>query len=64
MPERLGQGAYQYEAVPEWGPLPEGWKFVEATSVATDVAGEVLVFNRGTHPLVRFDRDGQVIGAC
>jgi sugar lactone lactonase YvrE len=48
----------QYRAVEGWGRLPDGWSFVEATSVAVDAADNVWVFNRGPHPVIMFDRDG------
>jgi streptogramin lyase len=48
----------RYRPVPGWGQLPEGWSFVEATSVAVDAADNVWVFNRGAHPVIMFDRAG------
>ena len=48
----------QYRAVEGWGRLPDGWSFVEATSVAVDASDNVWVFNRGAHPVIMFDRDG------
>jgi DNA-binding beta-propeller fold protein YncE len=48
----------RYRPVEGWGRLPEGWSFVEATSVAVDQADDVVVFNRGPHPVIVFDRDG------
>jgi sugar lactone lactonase YvrE len=47
-----------YRAVEGWGRLPEGWSFVEATSVAVDPGDNVWVFNRGAHPVIQFDRRG------
>src|SRR2546426_12344192 len=47
-----------YRAVDGWGKLPEGWAFVEATSVGVDARDNVYVFNRGAHPLIVFDRHG------
>jgi DNA-binding beta-propeller fold protein YncE len=47
-----------FRAVEGWGRLPEGWSFVEATSVAVDAHDNVYVFNRGEHPVIVFDRDG------
>ena len=55
----LGGGKFQYEPVPEWGRLPEGWSFVEVAAVAADSAGLVYVFNRGEHPMIVLDREGQ-----
>jgi DNA-binding beta-propeller fold protein YncE len=50
-----------YRAVAGWGQLPEGWSFVEATSVAVDGRDNVYVFNRGAHPVIVFDRDGKFL---
>ncbi|HEY3067235.1 MAG TPA: peptidyl-alpha-hydroxyglycine alpha-amidating lyase family protein [Methylomirabilota bacterium] len=47
-----------YRPVEGWGRLPDGWSFVEATSVAVDASDNVYVFNRGAHPVIVFDRDG------
>jgi DNA-binding beta-propeller fold protein YncE len=47
-----------FKAIEGWGALPEGWRFVEATSVAVDRRDQVHVFNRGPHPVIVFDRDG------
>src|SRR5439155_4097361 len=38
--------------------LPDGWTFVEATSVGVDARDNVHVFNRGEHPVIVFDRQG------
>jgi DNA-binding beta-propeller fold protein YncE len=48
----------KYRPVEGWGRLPEGWSFVEATSVAVDAKDNVWVFNRGEHPVIVFDRHG------
>src|SRR5437667_10915831 len=47
-----------YRAVEGWGKLPEGWSFIEATSVGVDAKDNVYVFNRGEHPVIVFDREG------
>ncbi len=47
-----------FRAVEGWGRLPDGWSFVEATSVGVDSRGNVHVFNRGEHPVIVFDREG------
>ncbi|MBI1847478.1 MAG: hypothetical protein HY294_07470 [Candidatus Rokubacteria bacterium] len=47
-----------YRAVEGWGRLPEGFAFVEATSVGVDGRDNVYVFNRGQHPVIVFDRNG------
>ena len=58
----LGEGDYRYSVTGEnWGTLPDGWKFHEATAVAVDQQDRVLVFNRGTSAIVVFDTDGNMI---
>ena len=39
--------------------LPEGWSFVEVAGVAVDSQDRVYVFNRGAHPMIVFDKEGQ-----
>ncbi len=58
---RVGQGAFRYQAKIGWEQLPAGWSFVEIAGVASDSAGNALVFNRGEHPLIVFDRDGRFV---
>src|SRR5882672_8524695 len=50
-----------YRPVESWGKLPEGWSYVEATSVAVDASDRVWVFNRGEHPVIVFDRNGTFV---
>jgi DNA-binding beta-propeller fold protein YncE len=59
----VGSGEYRYRAVPNWERLPAGWTFVEAVGVATDSQDRVFVFNRGQHPVIVFDRDGNFLQA-
>ena len=47
-----------YRPVEGWGTLPPGYAFVEATAVGVDAQDNVIVFNRGKHPVIVFDRDG------
>ena len=51
----------RYTVVEGWGRLPEGWSFIEATSVAVDGNDNVYVYNRGAHPVIVFDRDGRFL---
>ena len=44
-----------------WGKLPEGWHYVEAAGVAVDSKDNVYVFNRGEHPVIVFDREGNFL---
>ena len=59
----LGSGQFTYEVSgKDWGNLPEGWSYKEATTVAVDSKDNVYVFHRGPHdPMVVFDSDGNVL---
>ena len=58
----LGSGRFTYEVSGEnWGKLPEGWFYKEATAVDVDSRDNVYVFNRGNHPMIVFDREGNVL---
>ena len=60
-PVVLGEGEYKYEVSGgNWGNLPEDWYYKEATSVAVNSKGQVYIFNRGTHPMLVLDREGNV----
>ncbi len=57
----VGSGKFQYQPLPGWEQLPEGWSFVEVAAVSTDSHGNVHVFNRGEHPMMVFGRDGKFL---
>ena len=58
----LGSGQFTYEVSgADWGSLPEGSTFKEATAVAVDSADNVYVFNRGTYPMIVFDSSGSIV---
>ena len=44
-----------------WAKLPAGWSFKEIGSVGVDKKDNVYVFNRGEHPMIVFDRDGNFL---
>ena len=58
----LGTGPFTYEVSGEdWGNLPEGLSYREATALALDSHDNVHVFNRGSHPMIVLDSDGNVL---
>lgn len=57
----VGSGEYTYEALPAWGMLPEGWTLGDVGAIAIDARDNVYVFNRGDHPMVVFDREGNFL---
>ena len=62
MPVILGTGAYRYEVVDDWAKLPPGREFnADVAAVGVDAQDHVYAFNRGEHPMVVFDRDGNFL---
>jgi DNA-binding beta-propeller fold protein YncE len=57
----VAQETLTYRVLDEWGTLPDGLRYVEATAVAVDSKDRVYVFNRGEHPVIVFDRDGRFL---
>ena len=59
----IGHHKMEYEVLQGWEQLPEGWSFVEVAGVAVDSRDRVYVFNRGEHPVIVFDKEGQFLNA-
>ncbi len=58
----LGSGDYVYETTGEdWGNLQPDATYKEATAVAIDSDYNVFVFNRGTHPMIVFSPEGDIL---
>jgi DNA-binding beta-propeller fold protein YncE len=52
-----------YRPVVGWGTLPPGYSWLEATAVGVDAQDNVVVFNRGEHPVIVFDPEGRFLRA-
>ena len=63
MPVILGSGEHRYRVVENWAKLPEGWELKDVASVAVDSRNRVFVFNRGEHPMIVFDADGNFLSS-
>jgi hypothetical protein len=57
----VGAGSFAYRVEENWGRLPDGWTFTDVAAVGVDGGDNVYVFNRGTHPMVVFDRAGNFL---
>ncbi len=57
----LGSGQFRYDVAADWGKLPDGWEFRDVAAVAVDSKDRVYVFNRGEHPMIVFDREGNFL---
>jgi len=59
----VGSGKYRYRLVENFGQLPAGETFGNASAVATDSQDRVYVFQRKDPPVVVFDPDGRHLGS-
>ena len=57
----LGSGEHRYSVVETWAKLPDKWELNDVAAVAVDSKDQVYVFNRGEHPMIVFDRDGNFL---
>ncbi len=57
----FGTGDFKYEYVEGWAKIPEYFDLGMVVSVDTDSNDRVFVFNRGNHPVLIFDPDGNFI---
>ncbi len=58
---KIGSGRFTYEIAVNWERLPPGYSWTDAAAVATDSQDRVYVFNRGEHPMIVFDSEGNFI---
>ncbi len=61
MAEIVGTGDFKYRIIENWAKLPDGWSFKEVAAVGVDNKDNVYAFNRGEHPVMVFDRDGNFL---
>lgn len=57
----LKSNNFSYEVAEDWAQLPDGWSFKEVAAVGVDSRDCVYVFNRGSHPVMIFNRDGMFL---
>ncbi|MEP5759250.1 MAG: peptidyl-alpha-hydroxyglycine alpha-amidating lyase family protein [Litoreibacter sp.] len=60
---RLGQGKYTYEPVPDWAKLPSEIVLGDVAGIAVDAKDRVYLFNRGDHPVVVLERNGEFLSS-
>ncbi len=56
-----GAGKYKYELVDGWAKCPEGWSFVDICGLFIDSQDRVYMLTRGAHPVMVFDRAGNLL---
>jgi DNA-binding beta-propeller fold protein YncE len=58
-----GTGKHSYELNDSWAKLPEGWRFNDVGGLSIDAEDRIYVLNRGGHPVVVFDREGNLLAS-
>ena len=61
MTSSVGTGSYTYEVAQGWPRIPEGWETRAVADVAVDSQDRVFLFTRGEHPVMIFDREGNLL---
>lgn len=56
----VGSGAHTFEAIEDWATLPPGWSAPMA-AMTVDSQDRVYGFNRGEHPVIVFDKNGNYL---
>ena len=57
----VGSGNHRYRVNADWAKLPDGWSFEEVGGVGVDSKDNVYLFNRGEHPMMIFDWEGNFL---
>ena len=57
----VGSGDYTFRVVEDWAKLPPGYVFGDVAAVGIDSRDRVYCFNRGEHPMIVLDREGNYI---
>jgi DNA-binding beta-propeller fold protein YncE len=57
----LAQGDFAYLSDDAWANIPAGYEFPEVAGVAVDADDNLYVFNRGPHPMIVLDKDGNFL---
>ena len=57
----IGSGRFTYETEEGWAKIPEGHEFPDASGVTVDSDGNVYILNRGPHPVIVLDKNGNFL---
>ncbi len=60
---KYGAGDHTYELVDGWAKLSEGESFRDVTGIAVNNQDQVIVLNRSEHPIMVFDREGNLMSS-
>lgn len=60
MSAMVGSGVHTFQVIEDWARLPSGWS-AKMAAVAVDSEDRVYGFNRGDHPVIVFDKNGEYL---
>ena len=60
---QLGTGSYTFDWVNDWAKIPDGVTYGCTHGVVTDKDDNVLIYNQSENAVLRFDREGNYLGA-
>ncbi|MFL2756468.1 MAG: peptidyl-alpha-hydroxyglycine alpha-amidating lyase family protein [Dehalococcoidia bacterium] len=58
-----GSGNFSYKFIKSWEKMPTGYSWNETVGAIADKNDNIYVFNRGPHPVMVFDNDGNFISS-
>ena len=61
MADRIGVDRFTYETEEGWDKIPAGYEFPDASGVTVDADDNVYILNRGPHPVIVLDKDGNFV---
>lgn len=61
MAEKIGAGRFTYETEEDWPKIPAGYEFPDASGVTVDSKDNVYILNRGPHPVIVLDKNGNFV---
>jgi hypothetical protein len=53
----------KFHVVPDFFRIPSDMIMAEAVGVAINSKGHIFILNRGNHPILEFDQEGNFIGS-
>jgi hypothetical protein len=61
MAEKIGAGRFTYETEEGWPKMPASYEFPDASGVTVDSKDNVYILNRGPHPVIVLDKNGNFV---
>ena len=63
MNDIVRSGPFTFRVDLNWAKLPDGWEFLDVADITVDSNDRVYVNSRGGHPIMVFDREGNLLSS-